>query len=278
MTPRTPDDDWIIPPVYWRWLGNRWVITAFLWVVCLGTAAQRLDHARTMFESPTDPASATLRWHRPTGTRGHAEIDFAGQWLMGRMVLAGHADELYDRNRQWEVAWAGYPIADESPAVREYSFPAADRPPEMSGEDAKHDAENLMTWLVGEDRPGRDVVGRVTALPFAADALAGNPFAAAALTAAADARLTPKTVAAVDEPARGGPLYPPIHGFFYAPVALAPPAIAYVRFQWFLVGLAFVAGFAARVLSRGVLWWPAATWLILSTPASGPASTSAKIR
>ena len=266
MTHDTPDDEWMIPPIYWRWVSHPWFITFVLWVVCFATAGQRLDNARSMFKTPTDPSGATLRWERPTGTTGHKEIDFGGQWLMGRMVVAGHADELYNRNRQWEVAWDGFPIADEPPALRDYSFPTSGRPDGLTGEEARHDAENLMTWLVGDDPPERDEIARVAALPFAANALTCNPYATAVLTVVAHDRLTPEVISSTEKPVLGGPLYPPIHGFFYAPVALAPPAAAYAWFQWFLVGLAFVAGFAARTLSRGVLWWPVATWLILVYP------------
>lgn len=241
--------------------------TAFViaWLVCLGAAGARLYHARTEYDTP--PGKTAAEWVRPGGNAGHTHIDFGGQWLMGRMIATGHARQLYDRTRQWEVVRAGYPWDREPPAARERSFPNDPSALDPTGEPIRHDADNLMRWVMGKDSPRWDEVGHAVALPFAADAVAPVPFVAAALTVEAGGRVTPDLVADVTEKAVGGPLYPPVHGFLYAPLGLfADPADAYVLFQWLSVGLAFVAGFAATELSRGRVWWPVATVAVLLYP------------
>src|SRR5882762_8394579 len=60
-------------------------------------------------------------WHfldvpdRRDGNNGHISIDFAGQWLMGRMLLEGHACRLYDRGVQRQVLERVFPPEDEAP-------------------------------------------------------------------------------------------------------------------------------------------------------------------
>ena len=46
---------------------------------------------------------------RPEGTHGHRSIDFAGQYLIGRMLQQGYGHELYFRERQRIVLDAAYP-------------------------------------------------------------------------------------------------------------------------------------------------------------------------
>ncbi|MCZ2343373.1 MAG: DUF2029 domain-containing protein [Bacteroidales bacterium] len=266
--PNTQDEDWVIPPFLWRWLSSRWTLCFILWCICIGTAIQRFDHARTMFrtETSTDPAMA--QWVRPSGNAGHTEIDFGGQWLMGRMVLEGHADELYNRNRLWEVSWFGYPIADEPPLIRDHVFPAANRPAERDDRHTRHDTENLLLWMVGNDHdaPERQQLGPIAALPFATNLVWSNPFTQAGFLLAAEQQITPELIAAVNQPSIGGPLYPPIHGFFYAPLALLDPPTAYWWLQLLFVLITFPAGYAVKVLSRNTIWWPVATTLILLFP------------
>src|SRR5262245_10665000 len=55
---------------------------------------------------------------RRDGNKGHATIDFGGQWLMGRMLVTGNGWHLYDRVAQRRVLEAAYPRADsEDPRV-----------------------------------------------------------------------------------------------------------------------------------------------------------------
>jgi arabinofuranan 3-O-arabinosyltransferase len=124
-----------------------------------------------------------------------------------------------------------------------------------------------MYWFMGKDSPRWDEVGPAVGLPVAADGILPNPFAAAALLQVSRERTTPGLADAVTAPAVGGPLYPPIHAFFYAPLGLDPsPRRAYRTFQIVSVGLTFLAGLGVSRISRGRIWWPAATLAILLYP------------
>ena len=64
----------------------------------------------------------------------------------------------------------------------------------------------------------------------------GNPFVAVALEKAAADAVTPEVVEKVNKPAIGGPLYPPVHAIFYAPLGfIDDPQHAYRFFQLFSV-------------------------------------------
>ena len=243
------------------WPDARPVVYALTWVVCLGVAAARLHHARTEYDTADKPAE----WVRPDDNAGHTHIDFGGQWVMGRMVATGHARELYDRNVQWQVVRAGYPREREPQAPREQSFPLEPGAVDLAGDQIRHDADNLLTWFLGKDSPRWREFGGAATLPFAADP--ANPFAVIALTAASADRVTPDLAAAVTAKAVGGPLYPPVHGFLYAPLGFfSDPATAYAVFQYLAVAVTFVAGLAISCLSRGRVWWPAATAAVLLYP------------
>ena len=120
-----------------------------LWFVALGVGAQRLWHARTAF---ADRADEVMERQRPDSNSGHAQIDFGGQWVMGRMLVLGHARELYNRNRQWEVVRAAYPVEHEQLIVRTDLFSAGHARvfPGRKGDDLKHDADWMMVWFMGE--------------------------------------------------------------------------------------------------------------------------------
>src|SRR5947209_3526846 len=110
---------WLI----WHFLTHRWTRYAAAWLVALGIAGWQQYLARRSFRSQaTEPEK-----QRRDGNDGHTSIDFAGQWLMGRMLMTGHAHELYDRRVQFEVAQAAFPREREAPAA-------------PNG----HDAENLV--------------------------------------------------------------------------------------------------------------------------------------
>ncbi len=257
-------EGWVIPERYWRWVETRQGALVLLWVLCLVYAGQRLYHARTEFGNLPD-APTDLR--RADGNAGHTQIDFGGQWVMGRMVVTGHARELYHRDVQWRIVREGFPPEGESPFMRRNAGPRPLRDPESRNEDIRHDAEWLMYAFMGKDSPRWGEADGAATLPLAAGGVSPNPLAAAALLAEANDRLTPELVAEVNEPRIGGPLYPPVHGFLYAPIGMIDdPQTAYYVFQVFTVGLTFVAGLGVSRLTRGRVRWPAATLLVLLYP------------
>jgi hypothetical protein len=69
-----------------------------------------------------------------------------------------------------------------------------------------------------------------------------------------------------DDPV-GGPLYPPIHAFVMAPVALIPdPYIAYRVTQAIMLGFTLFAGLGVRYGTGGKWWWTAAAAFLLAFP------------
>lgn len=256
------EHSWAIPPKYWRWATGRTALSLLLWAICIGVAGGRIYHARTIYDTPASKPSEV----RHDGNTGHTHIDFGGQWVMGKIVADGHARELYDRNRQWKTVRAGFPVSDEPPVARETGFPAHLRPTETTEAEPYHDADAFMNWFMGRDSERWLEAAPPLALPFSADAMVANPFATAALVEIANEQLTPSLLAEISAKQVGGPLYPPIHGFAYAPLALLPTQRAYFLFQWICLGLAFFSGYGASYMSRGRIAWPLATTLILLWP------------
>jgi hypothetical protein len=181
--------------------------------------------------------------HRRDGNGGHAQIDFGGPWLLGRLLVEGHGRHLYERRFQRDVLERFYPTADGDP-------------------DKPADAENLMDWLMGyDDSAAPAVVGSMLA------PLAGNdPPGVAALLAAGGRRWTEERLATVTSRRVGGALYPPVAAFVYAPVSLLPPRVAYRTFQVLSVLLVLVAARAVWVIGRGRIWYPVAVLLLLLFP------------
>src|SRR5262249_30525471 len=143
---------------------------------------------------------------RSDGNRGHAAIDFSGQWLGGRLPGLGQGRRLYARAQQRATLREAYPREDESPTQEE------------------SDVEAIMAAMMGDD---------------------GSPGGASARHV-------------------GGPLYPPIDAFVYAPLAFLSPRVAYRLAQLASIGMLFVAGGAIAILSRGRgLLTVAALWLTL---------------
>lgn len=65
----------------------------------------------------------------------------------------------------------------------------------------------------------------------------------------------------------GGPLYPPVHAFVMAPVALVPdPYLSYRVTEGLMLGFALLAGLGVRHLSHGKWWWPAAATVVVLFP------------
>ncbi|HVK11266.1 MAG TPA: glycosyltransferase family 87 protein [Gemmataceae bacterium] len=73
-------------------------------------------------------------------------------------------------------------------------------------------------------------------------------------------------VGPADDPV-GGPLYPPVHAFVMAPVALiSDPYNAYRTTQVLLFGCLALAGLGVRYLTRGRWWWVTAAAFLLLYP------------
>ena len=105
---------------------------ALAWVACLSVGLAVFYHGWTFLDRP----------HRPHGNSGHLNIDFASQWLMGRMILEGEGRRLYDRRAIRPVLERAYPPADEDPAQ------------EMS------DVDQVMVCLVqGDDKIAPETLG-----------------------------------------------------------------------------------------------------------------------
>ena len=190
---------YLIPRRYWAWATDPWVLRAAAWTVVLAVAYGRYDTARAWMKNYPDTPDGVRR--PQDGSYGYTQIDFGGQWVMGRMVALGHGKQLYHRQVQYEVVRAGFPVADETRAQREETLlPEHLRTLARSGDDVGHDADNLMYWFMGADPPEWKPVGGAAAAPLGAD-LFGNPFASAALARAAAERVTPEIVAKVSEPA-----------------------------------------------------------------------------
>ncbi|MDB5313887.1 MAG: hypothetical protein JWO38_8089 [Gemmataceae bacterium] len=260
------DRGYVIPPRFWAWAGTRRAVRVFLWLFALGVGAHHLWHARNWLAD--GPDTPTHRRRPDPGGHGHTQIDFGGQWVMGRMLVLGHGRDLYHRQRQWEVVREGYPVSAETPVQREETLvPRHLRQLARSDDDVGHDADRLMSWFMGADPPQPwKTVGGAAAAPLAAGPF-GGPFAAVALHQAAAQSVTSDVAAEVSAPAVGGPLYPPVHAFFYAPLGLFDhPHDAYALFQVIAVGLAYVAGLGVNVLTRGRVWWSVASAGVLLYP------------
>lgn len=236
-----------------------WCLVA--WAVCLGNAADRMNYARHAFDNTSRvPADR----HRADGNSGHAQIDFAGSWVLGRLLVTGHGRDLYDRNRQRAVVRAAYPRSASSPWVRRDSFPKAKGIVPYSDDDPRHDDDWILFWFMGSDPPAWQRLGGQLAAGFTADPWAG-------LAAVPLSQLEPKDVSEANAKSVGGPLYPPVAAFLYAPFALTDdPKSGYAAFQWVNLLAVFVAGWGVRCLTGGRVWWPWATAAILLFPGFRP--------
>jgi arabinofuranan 3-O-arabinosyltransferase len=63
-----------------------------------------------------------------------------------------------------------------------------------------------------------------------------------------------------------GPLYPPVQAFWFYPLALLTPQVAYRMVQEMIVLGAFGAGLGLSTLSNGRVWWPIATIGVILFP------------
>ncbi len=264
-SPSSSVSDYVIPARLWGWVGTPRALAALVWLVTFAVAGMFLYRAFEWFENA--PNLPTER-HRADGNGGHAQIDFGGQWLMGRMVATGNGRDLYHRQRQWQVLRAAYKDDAEAPAQR--TGPLVPRhlaSAEHPQDSIPHDADNLMGWFMGTD-PAKEwkTVGGAAAAPLAQPPT-GNPFVALALEAHAADTVTAEVVAKVNEPAVGGPLYPPVHALFYAPLGFVEnPRHAYRAFQVFSLFVIFLTGLGVKLLTDGRVWWSVATLCVLLFP------------
>ncbi len=235
-----------------------------MWTAALALAGMWLWIAWHHF---SDHPAWPPEWRRGDGNDGHVQLDFGGQWLMGRMVVCGHARQLYHRQRQWEVARAAFPVEHEPPYVREQVVvPPERRQGGPEGADVRHDAERLMSWLMGEDPPEWKQLGGAAAVLVSGDGWTPQGLWTAHAAAVNATVVTPELVARLEEPAVGGQLYPPVHAFVYTPLGLLPPQPAYRLMQLLSCGLVFVAARGLSRISGGWLPWPAAALLLLVYP------------
>jgi hypothetical protein len=178
---------------------------------------------------------------RPDGNWGHTSIDFGGQWVLGRMILAGNGRHLYNRTYLRTVVEEGYPPGGEKPT--------AERP----------DSETLLVWLSGRDDP-------VMAATFVAPLAAQDTLGALTLLAYEQEFWTPDGLRDVVEPHLGGAFYPPIHAFLFAPLATLPPRIAYRVWQAVILVLLLFDGWLVHRITDGRVWWPVAIVFLVMFP------------
>jgi arabinofuranan 3-O-arabinosyltransferase len=244
---------WLI----WRFVANRWTRYVASWLLALGLAAHLQHMAWHTFDKVKGKPSETRR----DGNEGHTTIDFGGQWLMGRMLVLGHGRELYNLNRHYEVLQAAFPYEDES-----------------NDPDRKHDADDLLgAFMDTEDPTSRRIKvegegllkkTRATKQTLAAPLMAADPLQAAVIVAVCEHQFwTPAALEELKKKHVGGPLYPPIHAFLMAPLALNNDVRgSYRLMQWIVLGMGFLGGLGVSVLTRGRVWWPVASTLIMLFP------------
>lgn len=251
-----------IPPRYWAWVAKPRTRVVLAWLIVAWAAIHHVRGGRAWLANEATTPTHQLRPN--SGGHGYTQIDFGGQWVMGRMLVLGHGRELYHRQRQWEIVRAGYPVSAETPEQHDAILPRHLRPYESDNPNLNHDADAMMWWFMGKDPEAWQTVGGAAATPMVVDV---NPFAAFARTQAASEAVTPKVVEDVSKPAIGGPLYPPIHAFIYAPLGLFEnPQDAYYLFQFLAIGFALIAGRGLSVLTGGRVWWPVASAAVLLYP------------
>lgn len=216
----------------------RLTLLILTWAVALLAAGLALYSAWHSFDNTLEGTD------RNDGNGGHCTIDFGGQWLMGRMLVAGHGRQLYNRSFHRLVLTPAYPVEDQGP------------------KQDKSDAEGLLTWMMGTDRSDAPPILGGLLTPWAA----GGPLEAVTLSTVCQHTWTDEKLAPARERRVGGPLYPPINAFVFAPLGVLPPRVGYRVNQVFGTLLAFATGLAISLIARGRIWWPVATTAVLLYP------------
>lgn len=189
-------------------------------------------------------------------TDGHTTIDFGGQYAMGRMLVSGRGRRLFERPALREMLHENYPMSGQTPK-------------QQSGEE-RSDAESLMwAFMEGEQRTDDKAAPNAHCL---APLAAGDAWQAATLVAAGQQfAWTPKQMKDAGERRVGGPLYPPINAFVFAPFGLLPPLYAFRLHQLLDMLWAILAGLAVSCITRRRIWWPIATTAVFLFPGAGSA-------
>jgi hypothetical protein len=219
-----------------RFLCRRRSRYALAWLVALALTAWLGHEAWNAFRDPG----------RADGTEGHVTIDFGGQWLMGRMLVEGQGRHLFGRNYQRALLERNLPVSDQNPGQE------------------KSDVARLMGAFMGED----SLAAAQTVASFLVPLAAPDAPSALALLAAGQNYGTADRVAEITAKRVSGPLYPPVHALFFAPLAVLEPYASYRLVQALNFLLTFACGLAVSRLSGGRVWWPIATILILGFPGS----------
>jgi len=209
------------------------------------------------------------------GNYGHMEVDFGAQWMLGRMMVRGYGQELYNRTRQRQVLNESFLIEREQLDHQVFRFPQEMRPARLAAENLKSDAEMLMEWTVGSgnDSPRWPELGKAVAVSLAGG-LDQNPFVAVANVQFASDAVDQQLVDDLLKPSCGGPLYPPVHALLYSPLAMIDdPRIAYFVFQLISTLSIFLSAYFVRVISGGRIWTPVACGILLLYPGYQPGLT-----
>jgi hypothetical protein len=120
---------------------SRYVVA---WLAALLATAGHATVAWHSYDTARDRDNPTKA--RVDGNFGHTLIDFAGQWVMARLLVTGHGHELYHRTAQREVIDGAFPRSDEAPQAKE------------------SDASNLYGWMIDlpPEAPGCDSSGETS--------------------------------------------------------------------------------------------------------------------
>jgi hypothetical protein len=208
-----------------------------------------------LFALAATAAFAYVAWHcfdradRGDANLGHVYIDFGGQWLMGRMLVEGYGRDLYDLSFQHDVIHAHYPVEDQDP------------------EQETDDADDLFGALMGSNaftesrKAAAEAVAAFLAPLAATDAQDATSLLTAGLEHWDTEPLQDLAVKYI-----GGPLYPPVQALYFYPQALLEPQAAYRVAQALNLVMAWLCGLAVSRLSRGRVWWPLATVLVMGLP------------
>jgi hypothetical protein len=238
----------------------------------MGVAVLRWHHALHCFDSvPSEPKredDEQLKV-RADGNNGHTHIDFGAQWVFGRTAAEGRWRELYHRDALRRTADAGLPLAKQSRAVQMYHDRPDGLPEGLKRDDVRTDTDKLLRSMMGDDVEDtrNERLGRVVGYAFACG---DNPLVA--IPCRDQSNELVKQDERSEQPllgreVLGGPLYPPVHALLYAPLGMVEnPQRAYYLFQLFSLVCVFGSGLAVRALSRGRVWWPVATTLLLLFP------------
>ena len=220
-----------------RYVSHRTTRHVLSWLLAVGLASGYLYWAWHFFDEP----------RRGDGNKGHTFIDFGGQWLLGRMLVEGRGRELYHRPRQRDILQRSYPREDEIPPERR-----------KVEELRQNDVEDLMDSFTGDD----DAVALGSlVLPLGGSSALDR----LVCVARAESIWEPERLQTALR-ARGGPLYPPVHALFFAPLSTWPPRTAYRMMQIVNILFAFLAGLGVRQLLPGKVWASVATAAVLIFP------------